>query len=78
MAEYLYTNHPTKKKPNGKRQSITKHKLVWMQHHGEIPKGFVIHHKNGNKKDNKIENLEMMSYSNHRNTHKGSHNPNNS
>lgn len=37
------------------------HRVVWARAHGPIPQGFVIHHKNGIKDDNRIENLEMMS-----------------
>lgn len=45
------------------------HRKVWFEHNGEIPKGFVIHHKNGNKLDNRIENLEMCSRSEHMKEH---------
>lgn len=36
------------------------HRLVWEAHHGAIPKGGVIHHKNGIASDNRIENLELL------------------
>lgn len=41
------------------------HRSVWIKYNGNIPKGQVIHHTNGNKLDNRIENLQMMSLSNH-------------
>jgi len=69
MAEYLYCNHPTKKKKNGKKQSISKHRLVWIEHNGEIPEGRIIHHINGDKFDNRIENLKMLTRSEHRKLH---------
>jgi hypothetical protein len=45
------------------------HRLIWEEHYGEIPEGFVIHHKNGNPQDNRIENMEMMPHSNHVSLH---------
>ena len=60
MFEYESTTNPTKS-----RSTISKHRLLWIQTHGEIPKGNIIHHKNGEKKDNRIENLESVTYSEH-------------
>ena len=57
MAEYCSTT------VNGKNKLI--HRIVWEKYYGPIPKGFIIHHKNGIKKDNRIENLDMISYSEH-------------
>lgn len=44
---------------------VYEHRLVWEQHYGEIPKGYHIHHKNGNKLDNSIENLELINAKEH-------------
>lgn len=41
------------------------HRVVWEQHHGPLPKGHIIHHLNGIKHDNRIENLAAMSRSEH-------------
>lgn len=35
------------------------HRLVWMTYNGEIPEDLKINHKNGNKIDNRIVNLEL-------------------
>ena len=53
---------------NGKNNHI--HRLEWIKYYGNIPKGFVIHHKNENKLDWSIENLELMSRSDHILKHK--------
>lgn len=41
------------------------HRFVWENVYGEIPKGFHVHHKDGNKSNNDISNLEVMSASDH-------------
>ena len=47
------------------------HRIIWEKHYGKIPIGAIIHHINGNKKDNRIENLMMFpSNTAHMNYHK--------
>ena len=41
------------------------HRLVWEKAHGPIPIGMIIHHKDGDKMNNKIENLKMMTKGEH-------------
>ena len=48
---------------------IPEHRAIWELHYGEIPKGYHIHHVNGNKKDNKIQNLECISRKEHGKKH---------
>ena len=36
------------------------HRLVWERHHGAIPAGYHVHHKNGDRRDNRLENLELL------------------
>lgn len=46
-------------------------RVIWEEHYGNIPQGGVIHHINGIKTDNRIENLMMFpSHVAHMNFHK--------
>lgn len=36
------------------------HHLVWEQVHGKIPEGWIIHHMNGKRDDNRLENLTAL------------------
>ena len=45
------------------------HKYVWEQTYGKIPKGMLIHHKNGDRYDNRLENLVMMTCKEHAHIH---------
>jgi hypothetical protein len=36
------------------------HRYVWEKHNGKIPDNHDIHHKNHDKSDNRIENLELL------------------
>lgn len=46
------------------------HRLQWVNHYGEIPQGYVVHHKDGNKLNWDIDNLELISRSEHIKRHK--------
>lgn len=45
------------------------HQAIWEHHNGPIPKGYHIHHKDGNTLNNDIANLECLSNKDHRRTH---------
>ena len=36
------------------------HREVWQEAHGEIPKGWLIHALNGDKRDTRLENLAAV------------------
>ena len=48
---------------NGKNVHV--HRLEWVKHNGKIPKGYIIHHKDENKCNWNIENLEIIKRSDH-------------
>lgn len=43
-----------------KGKYVLKHRHVWQQLKGEIPKGFIVAFKDGNQQNIKIENLELI------------------
>jgi len=48
---------------------ILEHRFIWEKYNGEIPEGCQIDHINGNKQDNRIENLRCFSNSEHQQFH---------
>lgn len=47
------------------------HSLIWEKHHGKIPLGMQIHHKDFNKLNNDIENLQLVTPLEHKRFHSG-------
>jgi hypothetical protein len=45
------------------------HQEIWEDHHGPIPQGYHVHHKDGNPLNNDIENLECQPYVEHLGNH---------
>lgn len=41
------------------------HRLEWMKYNGQIPDGYIIHHKDENKLNWHIDNLEILKRSDH-------------
>lgn len=50
-------------------RNLQMHRYVWEQHNGPIPAGYIIHHINGNKKDNRLENLSCLTQQEHNKLH---------
>ena len=52
------------------------HRLVYEKHHGKLSDGMVVHHKNGNKLDNSLDNLIAIPLKEHVHHHvSGKNNP---
>lgn len=45
------------------------HRAIWITHHGPVPQGFEVHHKDGDTFNNAIENLELIERIEHRRQH---------
>lgn len=45
------------------------HRAIWAEHHGPIPEGMDVHHRNDDWRDNRIENLELMEHAAHNRMH---------
>ena len=45
---------------DGKCKRKYAHRIIWEMHFGEIPKGMVIDHINGDTLDNRLKNLRMV------------------
>lgn len=55
------------RKIRDKKQRI--HRYIWEYYNGSIPKEYDIHHKDHNKDNNNIENLELLSLEEHKKRH---------
>lgn len=65
-------NHGYLARTDGDRELM--HRVVWQFYNGKIPAQHDVHHKNHNKEDNRIENLELLSKSEHARLYATGHN----
>lgn len=63
---YYEGTHKTKKLKNKK---CWLHQYIYEKYYGEQPKGFSVHHKDLNKDNNSIDNLELISRKDHSSMH---------
>lgn len=47
---------------DGLQHKFYYHRVVWEYFNGEIPEGYEINHKNEDKTDNRLSNLELLSH----------------
>ena len=52
-------------------KTIYLHRLVWEEAYGEIPEKMLVYHIDGDKLNNDLSNLELMSHIDHRRIHSG-------
>lgn len=50
------------------------HRLIYEEVHGKIPDGYHVHHKDGNKLNNSIDNLELLEKRKHHSLHSTGYN----
>ena len=50
-------------------RNVYQHREVWERHNGSIPSGCYIHHRDGNRKNNELANLELVTPAAHRQMH---------
>lgn len=57
--------------PSQKRWVFVHRRVAEKRHGGPLPAGSVVHHVNGNKRDNRPQNLRVLPHAAHRAQHMG-------
>lgn len=65
-AKVYAPDHPL---ATAKDKYILEHRKVVYDAGLAVPRGYVVHHVNGNKLDNRLENLEVLTYAEHAQHH---------
>lgn len=61
-------SEPYRRKMN-KGKLDREHRVIWEQVRGRISPGLVVHHKNEDRRDNRIQNLELLTKAEHARLH---------
>ena len=61
---YIYEHRPNHPLADN-RGRVLQHRRIWFDRYGEMPKDQIIHHKNGDRTDNRLSNLQLMSRGEH-------------
>ena len=48
-----------------KLHQVTEHRWVWTAAYGLVPSGYSVHHRDGNKRNNALSNLELLATADH-------------
>lgn len=70
--KFTLRNHGYYSRTDGDRELM--HRYIWIKERGEIPEGYEVHHINHSKVDNRIDNFELLTKSEHAKKYNSGHN----